>query len=149
MTKVYLGLGTNLGKKKQNLIRAISLLEKQAGRIISVSDFIESAPWGFESGNYFINAVIEIETNLLPLDLLKSSQSIEKQLGRTAKSTNGYADRIIDIDILLYGDKVIDLPELKIPHPLIAERDFVLKPLLQIAPGILNPATGKPYINHF
>ena len=143
MALVYLGLGTNLGDKERNLNEAILKILQEVGKIICQSGFYESKPWGFQSENEFLNAVVSVETNLSALELLAKTQEIERELGRTAKSSNGYADRVIDIDILLYDNEIIDLPELKIPHPLITERDFVYVPLLEIAPNLLNPISGK------
>lgn len=134
----YLGLGTNLGDDKAaNLRQAVDMLHEQAGHVLACSTFIESEPWGFESANTFLNAVIAIDTPYTPHQLLTITQSIERAMGRTHKSINGnYTDRIIDIDILLYDDIVIDTPELTIPHPLILQRDFVYRPLMEIAPRL-------------
>lgn len=130
---VYLSLGTNLGDKEANLRRAINEIERRIGPVRAQSAFITTEPWGFESENNFLNAAIRVETELPPLDLLHSTQQIECDMGRTAKSeANIYADRVIDIDILLYGDEHIETPELTIPHPLMQERDFVMIPLKQI-----------------
>lgn len=132
MVKCFLGLGSNLGDKENNLLNAIRLIELKIGRVIRRSKIISSAPWGFDSENSFLNMVILLETNYLPLDVLHLSQQIEKELGRTSKTTNDYTDRLIDIDILLYDDLEVDLPELKIPHPLMKKRDFVMLPLREI-----------------
>ncbi|MEI6555389.1 MAG: 2-amino-4-hydroxy-6-hydroxymethyldihydropteridine diphosphokinase [Paludibacter sp.] len=145
MALVYLGFGTNLGDKERNLNDAILKISQDIGKVICQSSFYASKPWGFESENDFLNAVILAETNLSPLELLAKTQEIELELGRTVKSTNGYADRVIDIDILLFDNEIIDLPELKIPHPLITERDFVYIPLLEIAPNLLHPISGKTF----
>lgn len=136
MPYAFLSLGSNLGNKEQNLINAIAQIGSEIGNVRKVSDFIESKAHGFKSENSFLNAAILIETCLKPIDLLIKLQKIEIQLGRTTKSLNGYTDRCIDIDILLYDDIIVDLPELKIPHPLMMERDFVLIPLRQIAPNL-------------
>ena len=142
--KVYLGLGTNIGSKKDNLTRAIDLLSLALGKCISVSHFIETSPWGFESENSFLNCVATFDTGLAPLELLDTTERIEHELGRTQKSTDGiYHDRIIDIDILLYGENVIEEPRLTIPHPLMHKRTFVLEPLAEIAPEAIHPTTGK------
>ena len=131
--KTYLGLGSNLGNKKANINHAIRKIEEQVGELIRKSDYHSSAPQGFVSDHDFVNAVALVETNYLPLDLLRLLQGIERELGRKQKNVDGvYADRIIDIDILLYEDWVVDLPELKVPHPLMKERDFVVKPLNEI-----------------
>ena len=142
MALTFLGLGTNLGNKEQNLNDAIAALSVEVGGVMAVSSFRISAPWGFDSENTFLNAVVLMETELTPLALLKKTQEIERSLGRTAKSTSGYADRLIDIDILLYDNELIDQPTLKIPHPKMTERDFVLIPLLELAPDLAHPATG-------
>ena len=146
MPFVHLGLGTNLGDKEANLNAAIAKLSKLEA-VIKQSSFYNSIPWGFESGNHFLNAVVLIETTLSPLDLLAQTQQIESELGRTTKSVGTYSDRIIDIDILLYDKLIVNTQELKIPHPLIAERDFVLIPMLEISPNASNPITGETYKN--
>ena len=145
MTKrLYLSLGTNLGNKRENLTRAIELLSLALGRCIAVSQFIETAPWGFDSENSFLNCVAAFETALAPMQLLDMTESIERGLGRTQKSINGhYRDRIIDIDILLYGDNIIVSDRLTIPHPLMHKRDFVLEPLAEIAPETQHPVLHK------
>ena len=131
--KVYLGLGTNLGDKVQNLKDAISRISDAVGRILRQSSFIETEPWGFESSNRFLNAVILCETEKTPREVLLLTQQIERDMGRKQKSVSvGYVDRPIDIDILLYDDLTVDEPDLKIPHPLMHQRDFVMIPLEEI-----------------
>lgn len=143
-TRVYLGLGTNQGDKANNLTRAIDALSLALGRCTDVSAFIETAPWGFESENSFLNCAAAFETELSPLELLNATERIERELGRTQKSAGGiYHDRIIDIDILLYGNLVVESPRLTIPHPLMHKRTFVLEPLAEIAPDTIHPTTGK------
>jgi len=132
MANVYLSLGSNLGDKKTNLEKAVSLISKEVGKTVSVSSFYQSAPQGFESENNFLNAVILIETTLSPFELLAKTQEIEKKMGRKTKTAETYSDRIIDIDILFYDDLIVDTSELKIPHPLWKERDFVKIPLREI-----------------
>jgi 2-amino-4-hydroxy-6-hydroxymethyldihydropteridine diphosphokinase len=153
--QVYLGLGSNLGDREANISRAIELINEKVGLVIRQSSLIETEPWGFESANKFLNGVILCETTLTPRRLLKTTQSIERALGRKSKSTDSslpssasrlltpdsclltpsnYSDRPIDIDILLYDDLTVDEPDLKIPHPLMEERDFVMIPLKQIKP---------------
>lgn len=130
---VFLSLGTNLGNKEQNLRAAIQEISTRIGPVTAQSDFIETEPWGFVSENSFLNAAVKTETELSPFELLKATQKIEKELGRTQKTKNTeYHDRLIDIDILLYDDLSISTPTLTIPHPLMNERDFVLIPLKQI-----------------
>ncbi len=129
----YLGLGSNLGHKNANIDNAIRKIEAVVGEVIRRSDYYVSAPWGFESEHDFVNVVICVETALQPFELLRQLQKIEKEMGREQKTAGGvYTDRIIDIDILLYEDLVLDSPELKVPHPLMKERDFVMKPLNEI-----------------
>ena len=131
--KVYLGLGSNLGNVRKNLERAIRLIGDRVGRVTRQSSFIETEPWGFESPNKFMNAVILCETTKTPREVLLLTQQIERDMGRMKKSVSGgYADRPIDIDILLYDELSVDEPDLKIPHPLMHERDFVMRPLNEI-----------------
>lgn len=135
--QVLLGLGSNLGDKAWNLNEAIRLIDERVGTVVRKSSFIETKPWGFESENRFLNAVICCETTKSPREVLLFSQQIERDLGRTKKSVfGGYADRPIDIDILLYDDITVDEPDLKIPHPLMHERDFVMIPLKEIYKSI-------------
>ncbi|MDY5354198.1 MAG: 2-amino-4-hydroxy-6-hydroxymethyldihydropteridine diphosphokinase [Bacteroides pyogenes] len=149
MHRVYISLGTNLGDKERNLRLALKHIEEQIGKVVSLSAFYATAPWGFTSDNSFLNAAACVETRLLPLDVLERTQSVERRLGRKQKSVNGvYKDRLIDIDLLLYDDWVVsDVSpsgaRLTLPHPLMAERDFVLQPLAEIAPQLLHPVLGK------
>ena len=135
--QVFLGLGSNLGDREENIQKAISLIEERVGTVLRQSSLIETEPWGFESENKFLNGVILCETQLTPRQLLKVTKKIERDLGRKKKSASShfshlYKDRPIDIDILLYDDLTIDEPDLKIPHPLMQQRDFVMIPLNEI-----------------
>ena len=129
--KVYLGLGSNQGDRNKQLARAIELIGERVGKVIRQSSIIETEPWGFTSGNKFLNCAIFIETELLPRKLLEVTKQIERELGRRYKGM-AYRDRPIDIDILLYDDITLDEPDLQIPHPLMYERDFVMIPLREI-----------------
>ena len=130
---VYLGLGTNLGDKQKNLNDAIRMLGNQVGEVEKVSSVIETEPEGFKSDNMFLNTVVKVRTALSPFELLDITQDVEKSLGRKEKSSNGiYHDRVIDIDILLYDDINISTPRLVIPHPRMAQREFVMTPLTEI-----------------
>ena len=141
---VYLGLGTNLGDKEQNLRMSVKKIEERIGNVVSLSAFYATAPWGFSSENSFLNAAFCVETTLLPLQVLEETQRIERELGRTEKSVNGlYADRLIDIDLLLYDDRVMDAERLILPHPLMTERRFVMEPLSEIAPDVVHPVLHK------
>ena len=138
--KAYLGIGTNLGDRAANLRCAVEQINEQAGHVLACSSFIETEPWGFASDNAFLNAVVEIDTPHTPHELLRITQVIERDMGRTHKSVGGvYSDRIIDIDILLYENLVINEPDLNIPHPLMWKRSFVYEPLLEIAPHLRQP----------
>ena len=120
------------------------MLSLALGTYTSLSSFIETEPWGFESQNSFLNCVVAFRTTLPPMELLETTEKIERELGRTAKSNGGvYHDRIIDIDILLYGNETINTERLTVPHPLMHERNFVLTPLCEIAPQAIHPVIGK------
>lgn len=143
MTKVYLGLGTNLGDMESNLRNALLEIQKRVGSVTSQSAFYLTEPWGFDSTNKFLNMVVEVETILTPFMLLSVTQCIEKELGRLTKSKDGiYSDRLIDIDILFYGQEIIADAALTIPHPLLHKRDFVLEPLKEIAANFVHPLMG-------
>lgn len=142
--KVYLGLGTNLGDKEANLHAAVRKINERIGEVTSLSAFYVTAPWGFSSENSFLNAACCVESELPPLELLRETQAIERELGRMKKSVGGeYSDRPMDIDLLLYGDLILHTPELEIPHPLMTERRFVMEPLAEIAPDVVHPVLGK------
>lgn len=139
MTKhqLYLGLGSNLGDRERNLREAIRLLGERVGEVTRQSSFIETEPWGFQSDNRFLNAVVLCLTDKTPREVLQLTQQIERDMGRrkvmdVKSPSRQYADRTVDIDILLYDDLTIDEPDLKVPHPLMYERDFVMLPLKQI-----------------
>ena len=153
--EVYLGLGSNLGDREGHLRKAVALIEERVGHVARQSSVIETAPWGFASANNFLNAVILCLTDKTPREVLQLTQQIEREMGRKQKSVTAecqpskpysgqsrqderqapkYADRPIDIDILLYDNLKIDDSDLKIPHPLMHEREFVMKPLREIRP---------------
>lgn len=143
MSTVYLGLGTNLGDKEVQLRTAVNEIEKRIGRVMTLSAFYTTIPWGFTSEHTFLNAACAVETFLDPYELLSVTQDIEKNLGRKHKSVDHhYADRLIDIDILFFDQIIIHEADLQIPHPLLTKRGFVLKPLVEIAPDLVHP------INH-
>ena len=144
MIDLFLGFGSNLGSKEENILQSYKLIEKQIGKIISRSAFYISVPQGFKSNNNFINSVCEVNSEMSIYDIFAETQHIEKQIGRTSKSRNGiYSDRIIDIDLLIAEDLVIDTSELIIPHPKMHERLFVLQPFCEIAPNIIHPVFHK------
>ncbi len=140
--KVYIGLGSNVGNKAENLARAHLLIEAMDDVYIKqASSLYQTTPWGKTDQEDFINQVIEIETELLPLDLLHRLQDIEIKLGRQRDVRWG--PRTIDLDVLLYGRETIDLEELKVPHPYLLQRLFVLIPLQEIAPELVFPDGAK------
>ncbi|WP_288205987.1 2-amino-4-hydroxy-6-hydroxymethyldihydropteridine diphosphokinase [uncultured Parabacteroides sp.] len=147
MAIAYLALGTNIGNKRRNMITAAALLAERVGDVLALSGFYETEPWGFQSDNTFLNAALQLETSLSPLELLKATQQIELEMGRTQKSNGAYHDRIIDVDILLYDDLILQTPELTLPHPLMHERLFVMEPLAEIAPNVIHPVFKKPVIS--
>ena len=139
----YLSLGSNLGDRHALLTEAVRLLGERTGRVVRLSSFVETEPWGFQSDNPFLNAALCLETPLGPTALLDATQQIERDLGRTAKSADGvYADRPIDIDLLMLDGVVLSEPDLCLPHPAMAGRRFVLEPLAEIAPEALHPTEG-------
>ncbi|WFE85412.1 2-amino-4-hydroxy-6-hydroxymethyldihydropteridine diphosphokinase [Parabacteroides chongii] len=147
MAIAYLALGTNIGNKRRNMITAAALLAERVGDVLALSGFYETEPWGFQSENTFLNAALRLETSLSPLELLKATQQIEVEMGRTQKSNGTYHDRIIDIDILLYDDLILQTPELTLPHPLMQDRRFVMEPLLEIAPNVVHPVFKKTIVS--
>lgn len=137
----YLGLGSNLGNREAQLQRAINLLNERVGEVTAVSSFIETAPQGFQSDNAFLNAAVSLVTHHSAEEVLMLTQAIEREMGRTEKSTDGhYHDRPIDIDLLVAsaerGGPEVFGKNLTLPHPHLAERDFVLRPLCEIAPDL-------------
>ena len=137
---VYIGLGSNLGDGPKNLDKAVALLQKEAGEVLYTSAYIESEPWGFESEHRFTNAVTVISTALEPLPLLDLTQQIERRMGRTRKRRRGegYSDRVIDLDLLMYDNLHLETERLVLPHPHIADRDFVRLPLAECQAFIRN-----------
>ena len=138
---VYLSLGSNIGDRERNLRDAVELLAEPELRAVRVSSFYETAPLEVLDQPWFLNAVVEAETDLFPKQLLARVQRIEQALGRRRLKPKG--PRTIDIDILLYGGAVIDADELQVPHPRLAERRFVLEPLAELAPNLHHPVTGR------
>ena len=138
---VHLLLGSNLGNRKEILDKAIELIIQKIGVIVSQSKDYETKPWGVTDQPDFLNLAITIHTKLKPLEILEQTQAIENQLGRVRKEKWGA--RLIDIDLMFYGNEIIDEPNLKVPHPLMQERDFALIPLAEIAPDFVHPVLGK------
>jgi 2-amino-4-hydroxy-6-hydroxymethyldihydropteridine diphosphokinase len=140
--QVFLGMGSNLGNRKKNLHTALDRIGEETGAVLISSSVYETEPWGFDTENKFLNMVIKIETKLMPSDLLEALLEIEKSMGRV-RDKKQYSSRLIDLDILFYEDLVIASNNLKIPHPHIHERKFVLMPLVEIAPDFVHPVFRK------
>ncbi len=157
MKDLYVGLGGNLGNREQLLSKAVEILTERMGELKSLSAFYETEPWGFHSDHSFLNAVAVFRTDKMPEEILRLTQTVERELGRFRKSTaQEYADRPIDIDLLLYGDMVLEedfeVPgadgvsmHLSLPHPLMHKRRFVMEPLVEIAPNVMHPLLQKTF----
>lgn len=150
MPLLYISLGANTGSRAATLRQALEALDRRLGRRVGCSSFYETEPVGFVSPHKFLNAAAAYETELTPRQLLRATQEVERLLGRTSKSRDGrYADRPIDIDLLLCGDSplrcdlLLDTPRLTLPHPLMHRRDFVLRPLAEIAPTLVHPTLHR------
>ncbi len=140
MTEVYIGFGSNLGNRQNNINTALEILGNLNGvEVVKISSIIETEPVGGPKQDKFLNGVVKIKTSFSPEELLENLQAIENQLGRKRKVQFG--PRTIDLDILLYGDKIIRSKELEIPHPRILEREFVMGPLKEIAPEVVEKIT--------
>jgi 2-amino-4-hydroxy-6-hydroxymethyldihydropteridine diphosphokinase len=137
MTTAYLLTGSNLGHREEFLQKAFEQISLRAGRCSSVSSLYETAPWGKTDQPSFLNQAIKLETSLSPQELLNVLLEIELELGRTREEK--YGPRTIDIDILLYGNELIQDPRLQIPHPQLGNRRFALLPLLELAPELTHP----------
>ena len=140
LVTVYLGLGSNLGNRQDNLDKALDLLLQRL-RVDKISSVYETEPVGNVNQPRFLNLVCQAYTRLAPMELLSLAKGIESKLGRTFSKSN--APRPIDIDILFYGEQVMETPELIIPHPRLSERAFVLIPLAEIVPELVHPVSGK------
>ena len=137
MSVAYIGIGSNLGNRQENCLRAIELLQKKGIIVKKRSSLYETEPWGVKDQPLFLNMAIEVETKLNPEALLRILKDVEKEVGR--KESTKWGSRIIDLDILLIDNIVLNKDNLKIPHPLMHKRDFVLLPLCEIAPDIKHP----------
>lgn len=142
MQKLYLLLGGNLGDKKTIFSEVRMQLNERIGQITAESAIYETEPWGFESDDLFWNQVLEISTDLKPEEVLEQTQQIELNMGRVRKEVQ-YTSRVIDIDLLFYGNLIINKDNLVVPHPRIQERRFVLVPLCEIAPDFIHPIVQK------
>ena len=141
MAIAYISIGSNLGDREENCKQALRLLQANGILIKKQSRMYETEPWGIKDQPKFINMAIETETDKKPEELLRVLKEIEKEIGRT--ETTKWGPRIIDLDILFYDDLILKIPGIEIPHPLLHEREFVLKPLCEITPDKKHPVTGK------
>lgn len=139
--KIFLGLGSNLGNREENLSTAQKLIEEKVGKIRSKSSIYETAAWGITEQNAFLNQVLEVETSFSPSAVLHLVLNIEKDMGRIREIRWG--ERSIDIDILYYNNEIISTETLVVPHPFIQERKFVLVPLCEIAPAFIHPKLNQ------
>lgn len=144
MKDVFIGLGSNLGDREENIARALEVIVRlPETRLIAVSEIVETEPWGIEDQPLFANAVARFATSMTARAMLRALKNIEAELGRVPGRRNG--PRVIDLDILLFGDEVWETEDLTIPHPRLGERDFALTPLLEIAPAATWP-DGTPLL---
>ena len=141
MEKVYLCLGGNIGDTRNYLQNAVAIIGRRIGRVVSQSAVYQSEPWGFNAEQMFLNQVVVAETELEPHAVLELCLQIEAELGRT-HSGNGYEPRTIDIDIVFFGQQIISQPDLQVPHPLMHRRNFVLRPLCDVAADFVHPVLG-------
>lgn len=141
MEKVYLCLGGNIGDTRSYLQNAVAMIGRRIGRVVSQSAVYQSEPWGFNAEQMFLNQVVVAETELEPHAVLELCLQIEAELGRT-RSGNGYEPRTIDIDIVFFGQQIINQPDLQVPHPLMHRRNFVLRPLCDVATDFVHPVFG-------
>ena len=140
---IFLSLGSNLGSREAYILEALKLIHKRVGRLEKLSRFYESEPWGFSSKHLFYNCCVSLRSSMPPLNVLGGLLDIEREMGRHREG-RVYSDRVIDIDLLLYGNRQMDHPDLKLPHPSMGDRRFVLAPLAEIASGVKHPVTGIP-----
>ena len=144
MSRVFLSLGSNLGDRLSNIQHAVSSLSMSKHiNVIKTSSFYETEPWGNKNQPWFLNAAIAIDTDLTPQKLLELCQNIELQLGRVKNETQRWAQRAIDIDILIFDNKIINESNLIIPHPLMQKRAFVLVPMLEVKADLVHPVLNK------
>ena len=145
MARVFLSLGSNMGDRSANISQAVSLLTiSDKIKVVKTSSFYETEPWGNKNQDWFVNAAMAIDTDYSPEELLKYCQSIESKMGRIRRENERWGQRAIDIDILMYDDKVISIGSmLNIPHPLMHLRAFVLVPMLEVKADLVHPVFNK------
>ena len=140
MTRAYIGLGANLGDREETIRRAVERLRGEQGiEIVAISSLRETEPVGYADQPRFLNGALAVDTDLSPRDLLARLLAVERELGRVREAGLRYGPRTIDLDLLLYGDRVVNEPGLTVPHPRLEERRFVLEPLYELDPGLRLP----------
>lgn len=140
MTRAYIGLGANLGDREETIRRAVERLRGEQGiEIVGISSLRETEPVGYADQPRFLNGALAVDTDLSPRDLLARLLAVERELGRVREAGLRYGPRTIDLDLLLYGDRVVNEPGLTVPHPRLEERRFVLEPLYELDPGLRLP----------
>ena len=143
MEKVFIALGGNVGNVSETFDIAIQKIEEAIGKIDNQSSLYKTEPWGNKKQDDFLNKIIIVETNLSAGEVLKKILEIENSLGRNRNKNNQFAPRTIDIDLLFYGEEIINYENLIVPHPRLHLRNFVLTPLMEIAPGLVHPVLQK------
>lgn len=141
----YLNIGTNLGDRHANIAAAVAALEQRTRGAVHVSDAVETPAWGFSSPNDFLNVGVSLKSHIRPLDMLTMLKDIERTMGSSVHRdfSGNYADRIIDIDIVAIDEMVVDEPTLQVPHRHLAQREFFLRPMAQLAPHWMHPLLHK------
>lgn len=145
MATAYINLGSNIGDRRPTIGRAVALIERAFGAAARRSDWFESEPWGFDSPNQFVNLGVAIETgDMAPVEILRTLRAIERRIDPSPHrdASGAYIDRTIDIDLIAVDDIVTDTPELTLPHPRMTQRDFVIIPMLRLAPDWVHPLLG-------
>ena len=141
----YLNIGTNLGDRHANIAAAVAALEQRTRASVRISDAVETPAWGFSSPNDFLNVGVSLKSHIRPLDMLTLLKDIERTMGSSIHrdAAGNYADRIIDIDIVAIDEMVVDEPTLQVPHRHLAQREFFLRPMAQLAPHWMHPLLHK------
>ena len=141
----YLNIGTNLGDRHANIAAAVAALEQRTRASVRISDAVETPAWGFSSPNDFLNVGVSLKSHIRPLDMLTLLKEIERTMGSSIHrdAAGNYADRIIDIDIVAIDEMVVDEPTLQVPHRHLAQREFFLRPMAQLAPHWMHPLLHK------
>src|SRR5271154_3734 len=141
MNNIYLSFGSNIGDRAENIVHAIEALPLEGVRVVKQSSLYETEPVELRAQDWFLNCVAEVETNLGPQELMQVLLKIERSMGRERLVPKG--PRIIDIDVLLFGQAIVKAPQLEIPHPCMAGRRFVLAPLAEIVPDVTHPVLQR------